>query len=50
MAKKEKVNVVTSDKYDRFTSAAGVVKAGTKSKYASLSAKKMKKDSKRRDK
>lgn len=31
------------DKYDRFSSAAGVAKAGTKSPYAELSAKRMKK-------
>lgn len=33
----------TNDKYDRFSSAGGVAKAGTKSPYANLSAKKMKK-------
>ena len=39
MAKKKTNN----DAYDRFSSAGGVAKAGTKSPYASLSAKKMKK-------
>ena len=32
-----------NDRYDRFSSAAGVAKIGTKSPYADLSAKKMKK-------
>ena len=45
MANKKKT---ANDEYDRFSSAAGVAKAGTKSPYANLSAKKMKKDGKKK--
>ena len=38
------------DKYDRFSSAAGVAKIGIKSPYANLSAKKMKKSNDKKGK